>query len=669
MALILAALAVFILGAPLAWSLGRGRAASLAGSGAAILGCGLGLIGTGLALDSLARGLALRDLAMDWSLPGMRLILGVDGLTAVFLLPVFVLGGLCAFFGHSSLAHDRGRVRLGAHWAFFNLTLAGLALTFLARDGLLFLIAWEIMSLAPFFLIITNDRDEKVRAAGWTYLIASHLGAAAVAVAFILLGQESGGLTFAALSARHAMTPLAAGTIFGLGVAGFGAKAGFAPLHVWLPEAHPAAPSHVSAFMSGALIKAGIYGLLRLIIFLGQPPAWWGVLCLLLGLFTGLWGVLSALGQRDLKRLLAYSSVENVGIILLGAGLGLLGTAERVPLLALLGYGGALLHVLNHAVIKGMLFLSAGAVLHSTMTLDQARLGGLSNRMPWTGVAFFVGSLAICGLPPLNGFSGELLIYMAAAANTAGDGFIHDFSVACAVAGLAFIGALSLAAFCRGYGAAFLGEPRSEAALKAHDPAPREMLVLVVLMLLCLGASLAAPHLFRMVLPAVVQLMGKGGAAAARLAPEAELPLVWTAVAAAVFLVLLVVLSKIRERLLFRRPIRGSRTWGCGYLAPTSRMQYSGASFAQPIVSPSKAFTGQQADIRGPRGYFPRSASVRVEAPERGFQWIFQPLFQGLESLCNGLKFLQHGKVHLYILYILVALVAALVMALAGRGA
>ncbi len=660
MALILAALAVYLSGAGLAWVLGRGRAASIAGSASAVVGGILGVIGLGLALSRLMDGHPIPDLALAWSLPGLHVVLGLDGLSAVFLLPVFVLGGLCALSGHAALAHDPDKPHLGAHWSFYNLTLAGLTQTLMARDGLLFLIAWEIMSLAPFFLIVTHDKEERVRTAGWAYLIASHLGAVILALVFILLGREAGSLSFAAFASLHGLSPVLAGTIFLLGLTGFGAKAGFAPLHVWLPEAHPAAPSHVSAFMSGVLIKIGVYGVMRLLTFLGQPPEWWSLACIGLGLFTGVWGILAALGQRDIKRLLAYSSVENVGLILLGLGLGLMGTAQRLPGLALLGYGGALLHMLNHGLIKSLLFLSAGAVLHSTGTLDQSRLGGLAGRMPLTGAAFFLGALAICGLPPLNGFCGELLMYMAAAANTAGDGFSHDVSVLCSVAGLAFIGALCLAAFGRGLGAAFLGEPRSEAALKAHDPGHLECFVLLVLLGLCLTASLAAPSLFSILLPAVTLLMGKGGAAAERLAPTATMPLAYTALAACLVFLAAVVLFKLRERLLFNRPIRGSRTWGCGYTGPTARMQYSGGSFVQPLADQTRTVTGHRTVIHAPLGLFPLSARVEERSPERGVVWLFRPLFQGLETLCNGLKFLQHGKAHLYILYILVALVLAL---------
>ncbi len=664
MALIFAALAVYFAGAVSALFLGRTRAAGIAGTAAAVLGGGLGLAGLGLVLPGLMAGRALPSLALAWQLPGMRLILGLDGLSAAFLAPVFLLGALCALSGHASQAHDHDPPHPGAQGAFFNLTLAALTLTYLARDGLLFLIAWEVMSLSPFFLIVTRDREESVRAAGWSYLIASHLGAALIALAVILLGRESGSLTFAAFAGLHGLSPALAGTVFLLGLAGFGAKAGFAPLHVWLPEAHPAAPSHVSAFLSGVLIKAGIYGVMRLTTFLGPPAGWWGLACMGIGLLTGVWGVLAALGQRDVKRLLAYSSVENIGIILLGLGLGLSGTAQRLPGLALLGYGGALLHMLNHGLIKSLLFLSAGAVLHSTGSLDQSRLGGLAARMPVTGAAFFLGALAICGLPPLNGFTGELLLYLAAAANTAGDGFSHDVSVLGAVTGLAFLGALSLAAFGRGFGAAFLGEPRSEAGRAAHDPSATERAVLVALVLLCLGASLAAPSLFSALLPAVAQLMGKGGAAAEELAPMASLPLAYTALSACCVFLAMVILYKLRERLLFNRPIRGAATWGCGYTAATPRIQYSGGSFVQPLTSQARDFTGHHPVIHRPLGLFPRASSVHVLTPERGVSWLFRPLFQGLESLCNALKFLQHGKAHLYILYILVALV----LALAWRG-
>ncbi len=289
-----------------------------------------------------------------------------------------------------------------------------MTLVLVARNAVLFLSAWELMAVSSFFLVTFEHERESVRSAGWIYLVATHLGTGFLLAFFILMGRETGSMNFDVWAAQGIHTQGLAGILFLMAVVGFGTKAGFMPFHVWLPEAHPAAPSHVSALMSGVMIKTGIYGLLRAFTFLGAPPLWWGWLFIGIGLSSGVLGVLFALAQHDLKRLLAYHSVENIGIIALGIGVGLLGQNTGSPALVALGFGGALLHVLNHALFKGLLFLGAGAVAHSAGTREIDRLGGLLKQMPWTAATFLIGAAAISGLPPLNGFVSEFLIFLGA---------------------------------------------------------------------------------------------------------------------------------------------------------------------------------------------------------------------------------------------------------------
>ena len=306
-----------------------------------------------------------------------------------------------------------GRKNLGAYWFFFNGLAASMAMVAVAANGVLFLICWEVMALCSFFLVTFESEEESVQRAGWTYLVATHIGTAFLLVLFLMLGRQAGGgsLDFDTFLAARGHMGAAADVLFLLALVGFGAKAGFVPFHIWLPEAHPAAPSPVSAVMSGVMLKTGIYGILRTLTFLGAPHLWWGWLLIATGLVSGIFGVLMALAQHDLKRLLAYHSVENIGIIALGLGLGVLGVAWRLPALAVLGFAGGLLHVVNHALFKGLLFMGAGSVQHATGTREIDLLGGLIKRMPWTGRTFLIGAVAICGLPPLNGFVSELLIY------------------------------------------------------------------------------------------------------------------------------------------------------------------------------------------------------------------------------------------------------------------
>ena len=389
----------------------RAWLATWVGTGGAVLGSLLGLISS---LFVFVGGEVPSALRVPWSLPGGMFYLEIDSLSAFFLAILFLIAILSALFGGGYLLAYRDKKALGPVWFFYNLLIASMAWVITARNGLLFLMAWEMMSITSFFLVMFDREKEEVRIAGWTYLVATHIGTAFLLIQFILLGRASGSLDFDTFRASALLSPEMSNLIFVLGLVGFGTKMGIIPLHVWLPEAHPAAPSHVSALLSGVMLKVGVYGLLRTLTFLGPPPAWWGMTLVGIGLVSGVGGVLYALGQHDLKRLLAYHSVENLGIIVLGIGLGLLGSAFNLPVLVVLGFAGGLLHVLNHALFKSLLFFGAGSVLQQTDTREMDRLGGLLKKMPVTGSMFLLGSAAIAGLPPLNGFASEILIYLAA---------------------------------------------------------------------------------------------------------------------------------------------------------------------------------------------------------------------------------------------------------------
>ena len=464
MFLVLLAVSILFLSGLLSLFLGRqARRATVVGVGGAVVGCLIGLVPT---VSVLWTG-RVETLRGAWQVPFGSFFVQMDALSAFFLLPILGLSIVAALYGGEYLMAYRSRKNLGSSWFFFNLLVASMVMVALARNAVLFLLAWELMSLASFFLVTFEDEKESVREAGWTYLVATHLGTAFLLVLFLVLGRQAGSLDFDRfLAASGSISPVA-GVAFFLALIGFGTKAGFMPFHVWLPEAHPAAPSHVSALMSGVMIKTGIYGLLRTLTFLGHPESWWGWVLIGIGLASGLGGVLFALAQHDLKRLLAYHSVENIGIIALGLGTGVLGLALNQPALAVLGLAGGLLHVLNHALFKGLLFLGAGAVIHATGTRDIDHLGGLIRRMPWTAAMFLTGSVAICGLPPLNGFVSEFLIYVGAFAGIG----LPGISVwgAATIAGLAMIGGLAAACFTKAFGIVFLGEPRNDQARHGHE--------------------------------------------------------------------------------------------------------------------------------------------------------------------------------------------------------
>ncbi|MEK6608572.1 MAG: proton-conducting transporter membrane subunit [Myxococcota bacterium] len=634
------------------------------GAGGALAGCALGLAGAFPAL----LGAAPTSVRLPWDVPGGAFYVELDALAAAFLVPIFVVCAAAAIYGAAYLRDRAADKALGPAWLFFDLLVAGMALVVIARNGVLFLVAWEVMSLSAYFLVTFDHEKESVRAAGWTYLIATHAGTAFLLVFFVLFGCEAGSLDFdrfAAASAAGALSPSTAGTLFALALVGFGTKAGLIPLHVWLPEAHPAAPSHVSAVMSGVMIKIGIYGLVRALTLLGAPPAWWGWTLVALGVSSGVCGVLFALAQHELKRLLAYHSVENIGIITMGLGLGVLGAASGSPALAALGYGGALLHGVNHALFKGLLFLSAGAVLHAAGTGEIERLGGLLRRMPRTGVAFLVGAVAITGLPPLNGFTSEFLVYLGALRGTTSLERGAALPSLAVIAAMALIAGLAAACFLKAFGVVFLGVPRSAHGERAHDPGRAMTAPMLALAAACAAIGLAAPLVVPALAPAVRVASGLPPAEIeATLAGAASS--LWMVVGATLALAALAgALALLRRRLLRDRPVASAVTWDCGYAQPTPRMQYTASSFAQPLTSLFSALLGTRMRVTAPRGYFPREASLASETRDPWREGAYRPLYASVTELLSSLRWLQHGHIHLYILNIALTLIALLLWKLA----
>lgn len=628
---------------------GRDRAANALGPAAAFAGSALCLAAGVQALAGQVWALTL-----PWAMPGAGLRLALDPLSGLFLLPGGILGMASAASGRAALRSRTGG--LGAHWGFFNLTLLATAVVLAARDVMLFLLAWEVMSVASFFCITLDDQEERVRSAGWFYFVAAHLGAAALMAMFLLLASAAGSPDFAAFAGPRFQAALPAAAVFLLALAGFGSKAGFAPMHVWLPEAHPAAPSHISAYLSGALIKAGLYGFLRVLTFLGPPQAWWGSLCLILGAAGALLGIFMALGRGDLKRLLAYSSVENMGIMLLGVGIGIMGAANGSLLAAGLGFGGALLHMLNHCLMKGMLFLSSGAVLHGAGTVRMPLLGGLLKRMPRTGLIFCLGAVAICGLPPGNGFLSELLLYVAAAGWAKEMGPAQAAQLWLSVVALALTGGMAAFAMVRAFGLSFLGLPRSGFASHAHEPSRGEIAPMAALACLCVLAALCSPLILTGLWPAVLQL-----------APVGEAPAIYgadllgSAVTALGLLLGLGLLALLARRLLLAgRPVAQAPTWGCGYTAGTPRIQYTASSFSASFNALARSVTGYSEQRADPKGYFPASASFAAGCADRVTRGFFAPLFARVTQACDFIKGIQHGRTQVYILYIFGALLVVL---------
>ena len=658
MTLLLLAMAILLAGAMAVLLLSRSnRNLSWLGAGSVVVAAVLGCIP---AIQVLLGG-AVLQLRFPWPVPYGEFFIELDPLSAWFLVPTLLLSALAAIYGVGYLRSWHFRRSLGPIWFFYCLLVLGMVLVLLARNAVLFLFAWELMAVASFFLVTFEHERQSVREAGWIYFVATHLGTAFLLAFFLLLARETGSMDFNAWAAKGIQTQGLASVLFLLAVVGFGTKAGFMPLHVWLPEAHPAAPSHVSALMSGVMIKTGIYGLLRAFSFLGTPPLWWGWGLIVIGLTSGVLGVLFALAQHDLKRLLAYHSVENIGIIALGLGVGLLGMSTASPMLMVLGFGGALLHVLNHALFKGLLFLGAGAVVQGTGTHEIDQLGGLLKRMPWTAATFLVGAVAISGLPPLNGFVSEFLIFLGAFKGGISTGGGIAVSLLALIAGLALIGGLAVACFTKAFGIVFLGEPRSEHVARAREVDWTMRLPMLLLAAVCVGIGLLAPIVVGCLQPVLESVTAQQPEIVGENLAMATSPLTFVVIGAGAFLLLVLALIFLRRGLLAGRRVEESTTWGCGYAQPPARAQYTASSFAQPLTELFRTLLGTKKTVSMPRGPFPAEAALKTVTPDISHEEMYRPMFERGEAWLSQLRWLQHGNVQLYVLYIAATLMVLLV--------
>ncbi|MDP3179703.1 MAG: proton-conducting transporter membrane subunit, partial [Spirochaetaceae bacterium] len=543
--------------------------------------------------------------------------------------------------------HPRNSRRLALFW---GLLVAGLALLLIGRTALSFLIGWEVMALSAFFLVSTEDETIEARKAGLIYIVSTHIGTLLLFGAFALWRRETGSFDLVPLvpgeTGFGAMTLLFLVFLFA-----FALKAGAMPFHFWLPGAHAAAPSHVSAMLSGVVLKMGIYGILRFLSLVPDPPAFWGWIILALGIASGILGVAFAIAQHDLKRLLAYHSVENVGIILMGAGLASLGRSYGRPELVVLGLAGCLLHVWNHSAFKALLFLGAGSVVTATGTRAIDELGGLAKKMPWTAAFFLIGAVAICGLPPLNGFVSEFLVYAGLFRAISEGGAAA--SAAIAAPALAMIGALAVACFVKVYGATFLGSPRGHRPERARESGLAMLAPMALLSAACAFIGLA-PALFGPMLESVVAEWSGGGGlpSLAALVPLGTLGA--GSIALALSVAALFALGSIRRR-------RAAVTWDCGYARPTSRMQYTASSFASSVVGLFGWALRPRTKAPKIEGAFPCASAMASHVDDAVLDRFLLPSFRRAVAKCGALLRFQHGLTQSYILYILVA--AALLLA------
>ena len=646
MTFLLAALALLVTGALASLIAGKHHRLAYAIALTAIIGASLLIAGT--ALPVLLRHETL-SYSSNWSVPGGAFALSLDPLAAFFLLPIVILPPLAVIYAGAYLKEDAKIRNLAPHWALSALLMASLALVVLAANVLLFIAAWEIMTISSFFLVSYDHQHAEVRAAAWLYLLVAHFGLLLITAFFLLAGNQCGSLNFADFAPLALLSPTLTAILFLLALCGFGIKAGLFPFFVWLPAAHSAAPSHVSALMSGLVVNAGLFGVLRALTLLPPLSPLWGAIILTLGLLGALYGIAMALLQKDIKRSLAYSTVENIGIIFMGLGLGILAAAKELPGVALFAFAGALLHIWNHTLFKGLLFLGAGTLLHATGTRNLDQMGGLLRRMPQAGLLIIGGSVALAALPPLNGFVSEWLIFL---------GLLHAGSAMTGSSALAIgmilslfgvVGTLAVITFTRLLGIALLGEPRSPDAAQAHEAAVAMLWPMRILLAGCLVIGLVPQLPLYLLTPVLAQLTTTTAPElAATFAQLGQIGLSGILLCATLILLGLLLACLRRQR-----PTATAPTWGCAFPRPTAQMSYKAEGYSEfahnhllpPALRP-------EVSRKRPRTLFPATIAFFQHSQEVVLQRCYQPLFSSLAERCVRLRWLQQGRLHLYLLYI-----------------
>jgi len=628
----------------------------------AILAGGWALIDETHSTDQLALGL-----------PWLHWHLRLDALSGFFFGIVGVLVLAISLYAPGYLrefTHPGHKQPLSVLGLFTGLFILGMLLVLLADDAFVFMVSWELMSVSSYFLVAYQHQYAANRRAAFLYLLMAHVGALAILLGFGVLAGFSGGYTFEAMRTAN-LSATWASIAFALAFFGFGMKAGIVPLHAWLPEAHPAAPSHISALMSGVMLKVAIYGFLRFVYYLLDNFYWpWGLVLLVLGTVTALTGVLYAMAQNDLKRLLAYSSIENVGIIFMGLGLSMIFLGTDHPMLGMLGLVAALYHVLNHAIFKGLLFLGAGAVLYRTHERDLDHMGGLIHRMPWTAGFFLVGCVAISALPPFNGFVSEWLTLQTALQAPQLENGVLRALIPVTAALLALAAALAAACFVKAYGVAFLGRPRSRHVTHAHEVSTGMLAAMGLLAGLCLLLGVLPTTVIEALGPVTQLLVGQTLPSATAqgwlwltpVAPE-------VASYSAPLVLLAIMITFVIGRLLLRRkakPARRAAPWDCGFGPLNARMQYTSSAFSQPIrrvFAPTWKIE-EPIEVRREAGVLGRALSLRHQLHVHDWSWLkgYLPIGRLVLGAARRIGHIQTGSIHTYLLYSFVTLLVLLVV-------
>ncbi len=661
--LTLLSIAVLLAMAPLALVIGRRAVGTTVIHALALAMSGTLLVLSVAVLAAPAEGWRPATTILPLGIPWIGAHLRLDRLAAFFLMVVNLGGSAASLFALGYGRHLHLPLRVLPYYPLF---LAGMNLVVLADDAFTFLVAWEFMSLTSWAMVVSDHRERRNREAGYIYLVMACFGTLCLVLAFGVLAGLDGGYAFDQIRAAPPASPWTV-LVLALVLLGAGSKAGLVPLHVWLPLAHPAAPSHVSALMSGVMTKVAVYAVIRILMDLSGPPAWWqGAVLLVVGAITATMGVLYALMQHDLKRLLAYHTVENIGIIFVGLGLALAFAANDLQIAAGLALVAALFHVLNHSLFKSLLFFGTGAVLVATGERDMERLGGLIHRMPITAVTFLIGAAAISALPPLNGFVSEWLIFQSILVSPALPQWTLKLVVPAAGALLALSAALAATCFVKAFGITFLGRARSDQAAAAQEVDPYSLAAMVALAALCVLAGVL-PGLVIDGLASVTAELGAG-----TLPRQAGLPWLtlipltvtrssYNGLLLLIFIALSASLAAwLVHRLASRRSVRGP-AWDCGFPEPSPATQYTAGSFAQPIrrVFGTLAFGAREAVLM-PRPGQLRAAAIRVRLRDFAWDWLYQPIVTLVDGAAGRLNRLQFLTIRNYLALVFSALVTLL---------
>lgn len=596
-------------------------------------------------------------------LPGLPFHFRLDSLSAFFLM---VIGGASA--GVSVFAAGYFRKGEGTPPGLlcleYHVFLASMVLVVVADDAYAFMVMWETMALSSFFLVIANHRIPEIRRAGYLYLLVAHIGAIGILLCFGVLQANTGDYTFANMRAQQ-LAPFWGSVAFLLALFGFGAKAGVLPLHVWLPEAHPAAPSPVSALMSGVMLKTAVYGVLRVCFDLLHTQLWWwGVLLLALGLATALFGVVFSAVQVDMKRLLAYSSIENIGLLFAAIGLAVLFSAYGMKPIAALALTAVLYHVVSHAFFKSLLFVATGAVLHATSERSLGKLGGLIRTMPWVAWVTLVGVLASAGLPPLGGFVSEWLLLQSFLFTPGLPSSFLNMLIPVVAALIALVAALAGYTMVKFFGVVFLGQPREEKLAHAHDAGRWERIGMLWLVAGCVALGLLPSQFIQLIDPVTQQLVSAGLGATVSASGWLLVPVAVERASYGPVIFLLGVaasfaLAFLLVRKLYHGRLRRSAPWDCGYPWQTARMQDTAEGFGQPIRQIFEPFFRMERELPSPFDHEPR---YRVIVGDHLWHWLYLPVAAAVERVSRLIGLLQQGRIAVYLLYGFLTLIAVLIL-------